>query len=281
MARVLTLLCALTALAVPSAAVAQTPTEPASGAQVTTSEVVLRWTLQPGHSTTCIEWAYRPETSFSGGPFLERVGNTCVLDSRAVAHLLGELEVARYYWHVQTEHRDCTEVANDDPQCEYVTAYGPTVFLDSVAPPGPPMPKGCTNRAAEIFGQDVLLPHAESEYPSYFAGIEGWGAGKAICRDLSGDGDKEMIVRMSCCTGGSLSPWAIFKHNSAGEWRMAYAQVRDTVFQLKVKGRTVKTMLPAPYEGACTRFVRYRNVSWSGSRFRSKLTRRSRLRGHC
>jgi hypothetical protein len=87
-----------------------------------------------------------------------------------------------------------------------------------------------------------------------------------------------MIVRLGCCTGSSLSPWAIFKHDSARKWRMAYVQVCDTVFRLSVRHRVVRTMVPAPYDGACTRYVRYREVRWTGSRFRSHLTRRSRVR---
>lgn len=68
-----------------------------------------------------------------------------------------------------------------------------------------------------------------------------------------------MIVRLVCCTGGSLSPWAIFKHDSSGQWRMAYARSRHRL-RLSARRRVVRTMLPAPYEGACTRYVRYREV---------------------
>jgi hypothetical protein len=39
--------------------------------------------------------------------------------------------------------------------------------------------------------------------------------------------------------------------------------------------------MPAPYEGACTRFVRYRLVRWAGSRFTSKVTKRKRLANSC
>ncbi|HUR87043.1 MAG TPA: hypothetical protein VMY78_17060 [Solirubrobacteraceae bacterium] len=125
---------------------------------------------------------------------------------------------------------------------------------------------------------DFLLPYANERYPAYYDGIVGWTPDPPRCRDLDGDGDREMIVRLQCCTGGSLRPWAIFRHDAAGQWRMAYAQIRDTVFQLRFRGRVVRTTLPAPYEGACTRFVRYREVRWNGSRFRSRLTRRSRVK---
>jgi hypothetical protein len=59
-----------------------------------------------------------------------------------------------------------------------------------------------------------------------------------------------MIVRLICCTGGSVSPWAIFKHDRSGEWHMDLLAVRDIVFRLRVVGRRVRTTLPAPYEGS-------------------------------
>jgi hypothetical protein len=88
-----------------------------------------------------------------------------------------------------------------------------------------------------------------------------------------------MIVRLSCCTGGSISPWAIFKHDHNGHRRMAYADVKHTVWRLRVRRSVVRAMMPAPYEGACTRYVRYREVRWRGDRFRSRVKRRSRVHG--
>jgi hypothetical protein len=72
---------------------------------------------------------------------------------------------------------------------------------------------------------------------------------------------------------------AIFKHDENGQWRMAYADVKHTVWRLKVRRCVVRAMMPTPYEGACTRYVRYREVRWRGGQFRSKVTRRSRVPG--
>jgi hypothetical protein len=145
-------------------------------------------------------------------------------------------------------------------------------------------PTGCNARAASYFADNALLPFAERHYPSYYEDIAGevdWSRAPLICRDLTGDGRAEMIVRLTCCTGGSLSPWAIFQRDDTGEWRMPYAQIRDTVFQLKIVRRSVRTMLPAPYEGACTSHVRYRVVRWTGARFRSHKTGRRRIHDPC
>jgi hypothetical protein len=65
-----------------------------------------------------------------------------------------------------------------------------------------------------------------------------------ICRDLTGDRDREMVIRLTCCTGGSLTPWAIFKHDRSGEGDMNYLAIRDNVFRIQILGRRVRTDLP-------------------------------------
>jgi hypothetical protein len=261
-----------------SPAAAQTPLAPANGERVTASEVVVRWSLDDGSQTNCVEWSHRPETSFPGGPFLRPADEDCDLNREDVAYLLDELDVAPYYWHVQVDREVCSPPdESGDRDCRTETVWGPTAYFDSIAPPPP---TGCTPRAAEYFAEEVLLPEARQRYPGYYRETEDadWTPRPVICRDLTGDRDREMIVRLTCCTGGSLSPWAIFKHNKAGQWRMAYVQVRDTVFRLRVEGRVVRTELPAPYEGGCTRYVRWREVRWSQQRFRSRTTDREPVR---
>ena len=145
-------------------------------------------------------------------------------------------------------------------------------------------PTECSARAADYFAEEDLLPYAVWKEPRYYEDIseyDWWYREPVICKDLTGDGDREMIVWLRCCTGGSLSPWAIYEHNEAGQWEMAYGQVRNTVWQLKTVRRTVRTMQPSPYEGACTRYVRWKSVWWNGQRFRSKLGKRRRIRNPC
>jgi hypothetical protein len=139
----------------------------------------------------------------------------------------------------------------------------------------------CSRAEADTAARMQLLPYADAHDKGLFddfGGVEqmGYERGLLECRDLTGDGSQEMIVHMQCCTGGSPSPWGIFKHDPSGGWVLAYARAVDTVFRLQFRGRAVRAMQPAPYEGACTRFVRFRIVTWSGSRFRSRLTHRTR-----
>lgn len=259
---------------------AQTPTAPANGAQIEESDVVLRWTLAPNWRAECVEWAARPETSYDGGPFLDPKGSECLdIGPQDVAYLLENLDVYRYYWHVKAY----TEVCDPNTfECEQQSTWGPTAYFDSVEPPPPPPPNRCTDEAAEYMAHDRLLPYAKEHYRRYYRGIEDdwWGVTR-FCRDLDRDGDREMIVYLQCCTGGSISPWAIFKHDEAGQWRMRFASVKKTVFRIRFRGRTVRAMMPAPYEGACTRFVRYREVRWRGQRFHAKVTKRQRVRNPC
>jgi len=133
MRTVVTLLSAVAlaaALASPSAA--QTPVAPSNGEPIEESDVVLRWTLEPGWQTRCIEWSARPETSFDGGPFLDRDGGTCELGPRDVAYLLEGLGVRRYYWHVQVGREVCDSGEFD---CRAEQLWGPTAYFDSVVPP--------------------------------------------------------------------------------------------------------------------------------------------------
>lgn len=101
------------------------------------------------------------------------------------------------------------------------------------------------------------------------------------CWDLTGDGEPEMVVHLHCCTGGSPAPWGIFRLNSVGEWRLAYVRLTDTAWFVRRRGRQVRATQPWPYEGACTRFVRDRIVTWSGERFRARVTPRHRTRSSC
>lgn len=144
----------------------------------------------------------------------------------------------------------------------------------------------CTAAEADAAAQTQLLPYADAHDKGFFddfGGVEemGYRRGLLKCRDLTGDGTREMIVHMQCCTGGSPSPWGIFKLDASGAWKLAYARAVDTVFRLQFRGRAVRAMQPAPYEGACTKFVRSRVVTWNGSRFRSRITRRTAVRAPC
>jgi hypothetical protein len=56
---------------------------------------------------------------------------------------------------------------------------------------------------------------------------------KTSCMDLTGDGEREMLVELGCCTGPSRDPWAIFVPQ-AGRWRLAFSRVATNHFGLRV-----------------------------------------------
>jgi hypothetical protein len=254
-----------------SAAAQAIPIAPSQGARIQDADVVLRWTLDPGWQSECIEWSGRPETSYDGGPFLDPFGGTCDLGAQDVAYLLKHLEVRGYFWHVEAGHETCDPETGD---CTEDERWGPTAYFDSVEPPPP---SGCSRAAAEYAMDSLLLPYARRHLRRYYRGITGWFLTKRLCRDLDGDGDREMAILLNCCTGGSIGPWAIFKHGPDHQWRIAYAQIRETTWRLQVRGRTVRGLTPAPYEGACTRHTRWREVRWNGRRWRSRLSARHRV----
>lgn len=147
----------------------------------------------------------------------------------------------------------------------------------------PPIPSECGDAAASA-ATDYLLDYAAEVYPSFYEGgspVE-WFY-DPTCRDLTGDGDPELILILRCCTGGSLTPWAIFKHDAAGQWVRVYARVRDNTHYFRVQGSGVITKVPARYEGACTHIYRTRVVRWNGAAFAGKLgsARRERRSRGC
>src|SRR3954465_284352 len=112
--------------------------------------------------------------------------------------------------------------------------------------------QGCTTAAADDAATAQLLPYADRHAPRFFGQYGGAAAlryerGTLLCRALTGDGDREMIVRLLCCTGGSPSPWAIFRHDANGAWRLAYAPANETVFRPGGGGRGVAAKMAGAY----------------------------------
>lgn len=149
-------------------------------------------------------------------------------------------------------------------------------------------PVTCGHRGETIgwVREDLIATYAASAYPRYYAGEYApteWELGHMMCADLTGDGDREMVARFICCTGGALTPWGIYKHDNRGRWTRAYAQVRDNVYPFERRGRTIWTRRVYRYEGAFTHLVQNRVVRWERGRFRSSLGRVYDLckRGRC
>jgi len=151
-----------------------------------------------------------------------------------------------------------------------------TGLLRTVGSAGASTQAPCSRSEAQVVGDEQLLPRVDELYPAGYDGdaaARGYSA-EVLCGDLTGDGDREMIVVMYCCTGGSLQPWGIFRHDSRGDWALSYASPRDNLRRrLRLISRGVKAVTTARYEGGCTRRVRNHLVRWNGERFVGKLSR--------
>lgn len=126
-----------------------------------------------------------------------------------------------------------------------------------------------------------MLVRAAEVYADFYEDIAAgadFAADTPLCRDLTGDGDRDMVVAMYCCTGGSLQPWGVFTHDDNGDWKLSYASVRDNLRRrLKTIHRGVKAVATVGYAGACTRKVHNHLVRWNGQRWVGRFSRTYRL----
>jgi len=162
-----------------------------------------------------------------------------------------------------------------------LTEFDVALQLIAAPPPASPTPQPCNRAQAQRAAQRYLEPYAARTYPRYWRRIAprhwltstGWSLRRVYCRDLTGDGQAEMIAHWLGPTGGAIDPWAIFMRDADGQWTMPYAQVRDTTYELTFRGRTVVAPKVAKYDGAFTDTFRKRYVRWNGRRFVSRLGR--------
>jgi hypothetical protein len=91
-----------------------------------------------------------------------------------------------------------------------------------------------------------------------------------ICADVTGDGAKEMVVSLQCCTASSPSPWAIFKAGS-GRWALRYSRIKTITARLRVDPHgDVEEKSPryAPDDPfCCPSSYRYVRAHWTGTAF--------------
>lgn len=98
------------------------------------------------------------------------------------------------------------------------------------------------------------------------------------CRDLTRDGQPEMVVELVCCTVSSPSPWGILQRDGAGRWQAVFTRT-TTVFRLRVRGGEVVAKLPRYRRtdpSCCPSSFRYEHVRWDGAAFVARTTRRAR-----
>jgi hypothetical protein len=118
---------------------------------------------------------------------------------------------------------------------------------------------------------------------SFFAGrpVMGvFGVYRATCVDLTGDGKREMLAQLLCCTVGSIDPWAIFTPDG-DRWHLAFSRVRTNNFGTQLgsfasddtggaRRPAVEEKVPVYGPGdanCCPSSFDYRYTVWDGGRF--------------
>lgn len=92
---------------------------------------------------------------------------------------------------------------------------------------------------------------------------------KTICTDLTGDGEQEMVVWLTCCTVSSPAPWAIFTRDGL-HWKLADSRIGDTVWKLDLVDGGLRMIMPeySRQDAHCCptrlreRRVEYRDGQW-------------------
>ncbi|HWT92829.1 MAG TPA: hypothetical protein VN238_07520, partial [Solirubrobacteraceae bacterium] len=133
----------------------------------------------------------------------------------------------------------------------------------------------CTKDAARIALQRTTI--LDDELGAFFGDdfnlLTTFVVGKVICRDLTGDGAREMTVTLECCTVSSPRPLVIFGSES-GEWAARYALSGlkpHPVWNVKASGRAILFRSPVwrRDDALCcpSSFRKYR-VVYTDGRFR-------------
>lgn len=125
-----------------------------------------------------------------------------------------------------------------------VAVAAPTASAAPAVPTAHTAPQlACTKDAARIALQRTTI--LDDELGAFFGDdfnlLTTFVVGKVICRDLTGDGAREMTVTLACCTVSSPRPLVIFGGES-GEWEARYALSGlkpHPVWNVKARGRAI------------------------------------------
>jgi hypothetical protein len=107
-----------------------------------------------------------------------------------------------------------------------------------------------------------------------------FGVYQARCFDLTGDGQREMLVQLLCCTVGSIDPWAIFTPHG-NRWHLAFSRVKTNNFGTAIgmydsdvpggqRRPAVEEKIPVYSRddpNCCPSSYHYRYTVWDGQRF--------------
>jgi hypothetical protein len=105
--------------------------------------------------------------------------------------------------------------------------------------------------------------------------FEVYGVSRVRCRDLTGDGKREMGVLLRCCTVSSYSPFLIFRP-AGSAWEYRYGKSRMTIFRVSARGRSFVLKEPdyaATDPNCCPSGYRYYRIRYRRGEFRTRRIR--------
>lgn len=108
-----------------------------------------------------------------------------------------------------------------------------------------------------------------------------FGVAQVSCLDMTGDGQREMLVQLECCTVGSVDPWAIYTPQGS-RWHLAFSRVSTNnfgttlaVFRSTTTGierpaveEKIPVYDPDDFQGnCCPNSYSYKYTTWNGTQF--------------
>jgi hypothetical protein len=105
--------------------------------------------------------------------------------------------------------------------------------------------------------------------------FEVYGVSRVRCRDLTGDGKRELGVLLRCCTVSSYSPFLIFRP-AGSAWEYRYGKSRMTIFRVTARGRSFVLKEPdyaATDPNCCPSDYRYYRIRYRRGEFRTRRIR--------
>jgi hypothetical protein len=151
----------------------------------------------------------------------------------------------------------------------------PAAAQGSVAAAPPCSKSAARDAIAASFGAQEAIRRTGNVEPGQDV-FEVYGVSRVRCRDLTGDGKREMGVLLRCCTVSSYSPFLIFRPAGSG-WEYRYAKSRMTIFKVSARGRSFVLKEPdyaATDPNCCPSDFRYYRIRYRRGEFRT-----TRIRG--
>src|SRR3954468_14669930 len=135
----------------------------------------------------------------------------------------------------------------------------------------------CSKDDAERVWRASDMPQRiEAEYGETFTPAgDVFGVYKQYCRDLTGDGVREMIVELAGPTVSSPTPWAIYQVNGGGTPVVSFAEIKVSYIALQIRGdsypdidvKVRQRYFTGTEPNCCPQGARYRYVRWNGTAF--------------